>query len=138
VSATPFTPAQAMSGVPPHIAAEWARCRPWLEAALEHDGGHYGIEDVWREVAAGSATFWPGRRAAVITQFWNFPRARTCNHWLAGGDMAELLGEMQPAIDDWARANGCTEMTIAGRPGWVRAMKPFGFEPIFTVIRKRL
>jgi hypothetical protein len=124
--------------LPPGMVAEWERCRPWLEAALEHDGGHYGIDDVWDAILAGRATFWPGKRSAVVSQFWYFPKAKVCNHWLAGGDMDELLNEMQPVIDDWARKAGCAEMTIAGRPGWVRAMKPHGFELIFSVIRKRL
>jgi hypothetical protein len=157
MSATPFTRTQEMveqalaieaartvepivpqTVLPPGMLEQWARCKHWIEDALEYDGGHYSIEDVWSEIVKGNATFWPGKRSAVVSQFWNFPKARTCNHWLAGGDMDELLNEMQPVIDNWARANGCTEVTIAGRVGWVRAMKPYGFEPIFTVIRKRL
>lgn len=119
-------------------ATEWERCKPWIKSALEHDGGFYRIEDIEAEIAAGNATFWPGKRSAVVTQFWNFPTAKVCNHWLAGGDMSELIHDLQPVIDDWARAQGCSQMAIAGRPGWERVMAPFGFAPIFTALRKRL
>jgi hypothetical protein len=124
--------------LPPGMLAEWERCKSWIAAALRHDGDHYSLEDVWGEIIAGRATFWPGRRSAVVTQFWNFPRARCCHHWLAGGDLSELVNDMQPVVDDWARANGCVEMTLGGRKGWARALAPFGFEVAFTVLRKRL
>lgn len=120
------------------MLVQWERCKGWIAAALEHDGGHYSIEDVWREVLGGQAIFWPGNKSAVITQFWNFPRARACNIWLAGGDMTELLDHMQPIIEDFARRAGCSEMMIAGRHGWVRAMAPYGYKQIFTVVQKAL
>lgn len=118
--------------------AEWERCKHWIQAALDHDGDHYTIEDVWRDVSEGRATFWSGKRSAVISQFWNFPRARVCHYWLAGGDMGELLDEMMPVIEGWAKAQGCSETSLGGRKGWQRALAPYGFELAFTVLRKRL
>lgn len=123
---------------PPTIVVEWARCKPWIEAALEHDGGFHNVEDIEGYIASGSAQFWPGARSAVVTQFWNFPRAKALNYWLAGGDMEELLDDMQPVIEAWARDNGCTHIVIAGRKGWERAMKPHGFEALWTALGKRL
>lgn len=130
--ATP-EPAPAQD-TPPPIEAEWERCKPWIEAALAYDGGHYGIDDVWSEIAAGNASFWPGKRSAVITQFWNFPKLRACNYWLAGGDLNELIQDMQPVITEWAKANGCSKMIIAGRGGWERALERSGFTKLWTAL----
>ena len=119
-------------------AAAWARCRPWIEAALAHDGGFHAIADVERAIADGEAQFWPGARSAVVTQFWMFPRARALNFWLAGGDLGELVDDLRPAIEAWARDRGCTRMVIAGRPGWARALKDFGYAPLWTALGKEL
>src|SRR3954470_6587026 len=105
--------------------AEWRRCRPWLEAALEYDGGFYGIEDIRAEVEAGEAQFWPGERSAVVTQVWPFPKVRALHYWLAGGELSELRDTLQPTIEAWAAGQGCTRAIIAGRRGWLRTLNDF-------------
>lgn len=119
-------------------ADEWARCRHWIEGALEHDGGLYLIEDVEAAIEAGEATFWPGRESACVTQFWEFPRAKALNFWLAGGDLEELLGEMLPEIEAWARAHDCTRLVVAGRRGWARAMRKHGYAEYWTALGKEI
>lgn len=116
--------------------AEWTRCRPWLEAALEHACGTHLIEDVEDAIARGEAHFWPGRQSAVVTEFHEFPRLKALHFWLAGGDLEELLNRMLPDITAWAKAHGCTRMTLAGRPGWRRALAPHGFDPHWHICAK--
>lgn len=122
----------------PNAADEWTRCKAWIEDALAYDGGFHLIEDIERFISEGTAHFWPGKQSAVITQFWEFPRCKALNYWLAGGDMAELLTEMQPQIEAWGRAQGCGRIIIAGRKGWERAMAPHGFKPVWTALMKEL
>jgi hypothetical protein len=55
------------------------------------------------------------------------PDGLSINVWLSAGDKQELL-DMAPRIIDWARSKGCVEATIEGRMGWVRVLKPLGFE----------
>jgi len=114
--------------------ADWTRCAPWIEAALKHAGDFYEIGDILAEVEAGEALFWPGEKAAVVTQFWDFPRAKAINFWLAGGDMEELR-QMHDEIAAWAKARGCTHAIIAGRAGWSRAL---GYTPAWTAMSKEL
>lgn len=113
---------------------EWERCRPWIEAALTHAGDFYTADDIKAEIDAGDAVFWPGADAAVVTQFWDFPRAKAVNFWLAGGDLEELR-VMHDAIIEWAKAKGCDHAIIAGRSGWSRAL---GYKPAWTAMSKEL
>lgn len=123
---------------PATVRDEWERCKPWLEAALEFDGGHYGIDDVLLEVAQGTAQFWPGRNCAGVTQFWTFPRAKALNYWLAGGDMRELVDDMLPCVEAWALDQGCDKIIISGRTGWARVLKPLGYSTVWVAQAKDL
>ena len=119
-------------------AAAWIRCRPFVEAALERAGGTHGVEDVARLIGEGRAHFWPGRRCAVVTEFYDYPRLRACNFWLLGGELKELM-RMRPAIEAWARAQGCTRVLGGGpRRGWARLLRPAGYRPEWIIYCKDL
>lgn len=128
----------AVREVASQVRGEWARCRHWIEDALAYDGGLHTIEDIEGYIGQGQAHFWPGKESAVVTQFWNFPQKKALNYWLAGGDMDELLNEMQPVIEEWAKLQGCDMIVIAGRRGWERAMKRHGFDYYWTALGKKL
>jgi hypothetical protein len=117
---------------------QWARCRPWIEAALPYGGGFFEIADVEAMIADGDAIFWPGEGCAIVTQFWTMPRTRVLNFWLAGGDMAEIVGVLRPRIEQFAAANGCGAVVIAGRKGWQRVLRPHGHIPLWTAYMKEL
>src|SRR5205085_9327673 len=90
-----------------HAQGEWRRCRSWIEAALACTPGLEKIEDVEAKIAAGAYQFWPGKRAACITEIAGFARAKALIVIHGGGDLAELVDEMEPALADFARAAGC-------------------------------
>lgn len=102
-------------------ADEWTRCLPWIEGALERAGGTHRADDVLALVVRGDMQFWPGERCALVTELIRYPRLLACNYFLVGGDMTELL-DMQPVIEAWAAAQGCTRMQCAGRFGWKRVL----------------
>jgi hypothetical protein len=102
-------------------AAEFARCRPWLEAALEYADGTHTIEDVAEGVERGAFHFWPGKACAAVTQVLEYPRARFLLIFLAGGNMQELV-DMIPSWKSWGAYLGCSKLTLAGRPGWQRVL----------------
>lgn len=117
-------------------AAEWARCRTWIEAALAYCGGTHLIEDVEAQIERGEAQFWPGERSAVVTELVQFPRMSALHFWLCGGDLKELTTEMRPRIEAWGVGQGCTRFSTAGRHGWQRVMKRHGYEPLWNVCVK--
>lgn len=117
---------------------EWARCRPWIEAALPYCQGTHTIEDIEAGIARGDFQFWPGERCAVITEVNHFPRLSLCNYFLVGGDLTELIEQMEPVICAWARTQGCTRMTEAGRRGWEKPLGKIGYRVGWTVMMKDL
>lgn len=106
---------------------DWARCRPWIEDALGYSSGTHSIGDVEAAIAAGDATFWPGRRAAMVTEILDLPGAKVLHFWLCGGELAELQS-MRAFIEGVAIALGCTKASTAGRRGWSRVLKNDGYD----------
>jgi hypothetical protein len=115
----------------------WARCAPWLEAALARAPLTHTLDDVRAAVAEGRAQFWAFPRSAAVTEILDAPRSRTLNHWLVGGDLDEIVA-LQPHVERWAKANGCTRLMLGGRGGWARVLGPRGFSPAGLVLTKEL
>ncbi|WP_269715752.1 hypothetical protein [Caulobacter sp. NIBR2454] len=118
--------------------AAWERCKPLIAAALEHGYGTHTIDDVLAQIVRGDAVFWPGERSAIVTMFHDNPQGRSLHFWLAGGDMEEIANEMRPCIELWGKSEGCTRATIAGRPGWIRALRDVGYGAPMSVCMKEL
>lgn len=118
------------------LETEWARCAPWLQAALTEAGDEYGLDDVRAMMSRGEATFWPGDKAAIVTRIEQHPKRRDLVFWLAGGDLDELVNRMRPIIEQWGARMGCTRSLIVGRPGWERALPEY--RPLARIIAKEL
>ena len=99
---------------------EWIRCSPWMQAALDHAGNMFTLDDVKKAVLDGKAMFLPGLEAAVIAEIREYPQKRVFNCWLAGGDLEELKMAFAPTIRRYAKKANCDAITIQGRPGWQR------------------
>ncbi len=119
-------------------AGTWARCAPWLDAALDHAGRSHDLADVQQLVARGEAQLWAGERAAMVTLLEDEPRERRLLIWLAGGNLGELVNVLRPAAERWGRAQGCRRVLIVGRTGWERALAPEGYAPLARIIAKEL
>ena len=104
----------------PDWIKEFQRCEQWIEDALEYSHGMFTIQDVFEDVMHGNAQFWPGEKSAIITQIVDYPRKKAIHCFLAGGDINEIQ-EAEKYIAEWAKGQGCTAATLAGRPGWTRS-----------------
>ena len=113
--------------------SEFDRCRKWIEAALEYNGGCYLFEDIVAEVLANRMQLWPAPKGCLVTQILVFPR-KTVLHVLLGGGELEQLAEMHNDVIMWAKAQGCAGATITGRPGWERAFKHIGWTPMHRTL----
>jgi hypothetical protein len=99
------------------------RLRELLTPALE------GVpwEHVVRDIEANEAQVWIEGGSAMVTELWNRDDKPDCLHvWLAGGNLKDLL-TLRPKVEEQARAWGFNRITIAGRLGWDRVLKRFGY-----------
>ena len=119
----------------PPLFDELDRCRPWIEAALQHSGGTHDWYDIVAGVLQGSFQFWPKENSALITEIITYPRKRVLNVFLGGGKLSELAA-MHGEVIEWAKAQGCAGATISGRKGWERAYSQYGWEPLHTTLHK--
>lgn len=117
--------------------SELQRCRPWIEAALDHGGNTHGFEDIEEGIAAGRLQFWPAPEGCIVTEILQFPRRRALNVFLGGGDMDQLL-DMHGDVIRWARDQGCDQLMLCGRRGWERALKSRGWKPTHITMTRDL
>jgi hypothetical protein len=109
-----------------------------IQPALDHAGNTHTLEDVAAAIADGTAFLFAGERSAIVVEINDYPRRKVLNGWLAGGDLAEIVGVLIPKAEAFAREQGCARCMIGGRPGWERVLAADGWEPMARVIVKEL
>jgi hypothetical protein len=122
--------------IPPwDVPALWPVVAPLLEKALARQT-EMGLDEVRQLCMNQSLQLWylPDSHA-LVTQIQNHPRLRICMIVLCGGEGLWQRGPAMEALEGYARAMQCQELRIQGRRGWARVL---GFEPIATVMRKKL
>jgi hypothetical protein len=101
---------------------DFERTWPWLEASLNEFGATHTKEHIREAIHRNNAVLWPSENAVILTAMIFYPIGiKCCSVWLQGGELAELE-TMYPAIEKYARAQGCDWLIGWGRDGWVRAM----------------
>jgi len=99
-------------------AVTWEQAAPFLQAALDHADDGMTLAGVRSDINVGCAQLWidaPLTGACVTRRCGD-----TLEIWLMGGDLAHL--PLLDTIMDAARRDGCTRMTLNGRPGWQRLL----------------
>ena len=120
-----------------YVESEFARCLPWIDAALEHGGNVHKAEDVLAGIFEGCYQFWPAPNGAVVTEILCYPQSKTLHIFLGGGDIGQLL-DMESSLIAFAQINECDEITITGRRGWVKALRSIGFDEAATTVRRKV
>lgn len=94
--------------------------RPFIEAALEHSGGSHNFEDIVDGILSGEMQLWATDKAALVTEIHLCPRKTRFHVFLAGGDLTEIR-RLAPILTEWAKGQGCQQITLTGRKGWERS-----------------
>lgn len=105
---------------PSNIYEAWEFAKPLLEPALSETKGTHTIDDVCLMVGSGHFTLWISDNAALLTELTKTPRINAVNCFICGGDLEELRRMEIEKIIPYAKQNGCTRITGAGRLGWSR------------------
>ena len=108
---------------------ELERCKPWIEAALEYSGGTHDWIDVCEGIYKGTMQLWPAKDSCLVTELITYPRTKVCNVFLGGGTLDEIMG-MHTDVVAWAKAQGCSALTMTGRFGWKKPLAEHGWKPL--------
>ena len=119
----------------PSLNAELRRCQKWIEDALGYAGGTHDYEDIVESVHKGRMQLWAGEEGCAITEIIKYPKMSTLHVFLAGGKMEQII-DFQTSAAEFAKMNGCSKMTLAGRHGWTRVLSKHGWEHSFSVMSK--
>lgn len=109
--------------------------RHHIEAALAYSGGTHTFEDVRDGILAGRMQIWHGPKGCAVTEIVEYPRKRVLHCFLAGGEMGQITDMIESAIA-WGKTQGCESLTLSGRMGWERALRPHGFKPVLITMER--
>jgi N-acyl-L-homoserine lactone synthetase len=57
--------------------------------------------------------------------------------FLAGGRLEQITALNEP-FAEFAKANGCSSLTIAGRKGWEKVLNKLGWKFEFTTLKREI
>lgn len=117
--------------------AELLRCRSWLQKALDVGRNTHSFIDVAEGVVSGKMQLWAAEKGCVVTEIIVYPNKKVLHIFLAGGKL-EQITDMQSDVEKWAKAQGCIEMSLAGRLGWKKALKSLGWEEKSVILQKEI
>jgi len=112
--------------------------------AMEYSTGEKTLKQVVQEIQNGDSQIWikfsdqMEHLATVVTCIIDLPNKRSCVIEFIGGESVLPHTQDIKAIEDWARYNGCADTRIVGREGWVKALKPNGYQKKYTIVCKDL
>lgn len=116
---------------------DWARCKPWIEAALRRSTDGLTVEDIEREIAEKRMFLCVGGGSALVCQVTSPPGVKKLHVFLAGGDLNEIRA-FDVQLDALARSLGCSKITGTGRKGWARALGTLGYRAVAVEYEKGL
>ena len=125
---------------PAQVASLWPHVAHVIRRAMAR-GGMGRFDDVERDVLGANAYLWLAIDegavfAAAVTQVTQQQDRRLCTIVACGGRDFARWGTLIEGLENYARAENCTRMEIAGRPGWLRRLP--GYRLAKIVIRKEI
>lgn len=123
------------------MTGEFARCRPWLDIWAQKDG-RYTVEFIEAEIQRERMQFWPLRNACALTRVILGPVCKTLTIFAVAGErgeaLDEVLQELGPRLDEFAKANACKWIKAEARPGWQKPCEPLGYKVRAVVLMKEV
>jgi hypothetical protein len=119
---------KAVQVPPAKTAAAWPYVEHWVKAALAR-GSDHAPHDVRAMCDRGAMQMWlawNGKPVGVcLTEIILSARGRCCNIVAVAGEGFDTWRHLEADVAHWAREHwGCVRLTLVGRRGWVRQLRP--------------
>lgn len=117
---------------------------PLLRQAAERSSGKFELVDLSRLVLWGQWQLWTATeddivKTILLTRIVFYPRLKACEMLAAvGEDRHQNMIPFLDQIERWAVSQGCALMQPICRPGWERALAPFGYQRTHVLLEKPL
>ena len=119
------------------LHAEVARCHKWIQDALDVGGNTHEVEHIEDGIRRNVYQLWSHQDGCVVTEIVQFPNCLNLHIWLCGGDL-DCIMNMLPDIESFAKFIGAKEVTSCGRHGWLKMLKPHGYDRGLLCVNKSL
>lgn len=126
---------------PDRFSSVWGNIRPGLEKALRRVDYPNPMEDVEAQLQDSRMQLWMTHdgKMSWITQILVYPRYKTFSVVVASGEgLDEWLAESDHLFTAFASHHGCKYVEVQGRRGWTKVGEPYGYAPVYTVLRKEV
>ena len=130
---TPITSTQQLSSV-------FKQLKPHIELALTK-APEYTLESVLEDVLRGQSLLWYAHEedtvyGIVTTQIKQYPQIKVIVGHLVGGTDINKWVHLMSTIEDYAKEQGCTDVELQARKGWLKVMPEYTAERL--ILTKKL
>jgi hypothetical protein len=115
------------------------RIRQAILSAQNYAADEVSVDSVLEGLANGQYQGWHFDGLYLVTtliQYETHSRVRIC--YAAGALTDELIQFALSKIEEFAHAVGAIGVELYGRKGWVKRLKPYGYDEQYAVVLKRL
>jgi hypothetical protein len=116
----------------------WAFAKPFIEAALRAVPPMETLVDIERKIGSGHYQLWLAGNSAAITSVDIYPQKKVLSVVHGGGNLGELVDQLEPTLCAHAVALGCSSIMGTGRKGWERPLLSRGYEFAWITMHKDL
>lgn len=130
---------------PVQVPQVWSYVAPLLERAIERSDGTITLDGLRSMCETRDGQLWvilgesEGCEAAAVTAIHNSDAVRYLLIVALGGSgMREWISALDETLVSFAKAHGCSQVRLIGRPGWARVLERVGARQIATVVAKEV
>lgn len=116
-------------GIPRNsLGVAWPEVLPFVERYLAKAKEHrWEPQDILAMLLERDMQLWVVHNGAdiltvVLTQIYNFPRARECNIFMVSGELQDDWRETVDELVRWAAEQGCHYVSAMARKGFAKAV----------------
>ena len=115
---------------------------PFLKGVAECSHGTNDLESIFALSEKGESQLWIATRdgdpiGAFATVIESYPLAKCCVVWAAGGDFRPMVAGTVEALEEYARAEGCSQILVQG-PEFIRKMLQDYGELVRVIIKREV